>query len=139
MQGTVRLARGGAQSGSLRALGPLARTALAVPPGPVLPWQAVVRGLRVPLPRMLGTAGTGHAAPGGPPAPSFAPVPATAHAPAHTASGSRLLAVLLTLLLAGLALLVWRRPAWPARRRALAAPAGEGVVAGPATDVARST
>ena len=57
LQGILILAKGGAESGSLRALTPLSRAALAVPHGAAPSWQSVVAGLSVSRPQMMGTAG----------------------------------------------------------------------------------
>ena len=59
LQGILTLAKGGAESGSLRALTPLSRAVLAVPRGAVPSWQSVVAGLSVSRPQMMGTAGGG--------------------------------------------------------------------------------
>jgi len=69
LQGILTLAKGGAESGSLRALTPLSRAALAVPRGAAPSWQSVVAGLSVSRPQMMGTAGS---APGGGAAPARA-------------------------------------------------------------------
>jgi hypothetical protein len=57
LQGTIILTAGGAEDGTLQALQPLARAALAVPHGPAPSWQTVVAGLSVRPPAMVGTAG----------------------------------------------------------------------------------
>ena len=63
IQGSMTLRKGGAEVGALRALQPLAVAALAVPHGRVPTWQAVVQGMGVRTPAMLGTGGpsAGHA------------------------------------------------------------------------------
>ncbi|HEY8282930.1 MAG TPA: hypothetical protein VIJ28_00950 [Chloroflexota bacterium] len=58
LRGTIILHKGGAESGTLQALGALSRVALAVPHGPMPTWQAVVAGMSVHSPAMMGTAGT---------------------------------------------------------------------------------
>jgi hypothetical protein len=65
LQGIIALKRGGDEGGTLRALSPLARSALDVPRGPTISWQDVVGGLNVRKPPMMGTAGS---ATGRPPA-----------------------------------------------------------------------
>jgi hypothetical protein len=63
VQGIITLKRGGDEGGTLRALSPLARSALAVPDGPAISWQDVVGGLNVRKPPMIGTAGSGASRP----------------------------------------------------------------------------
>ena len=63
IQGSMILRKGGAEVGALRALQPLAVAALAVPRGRAPTWQAVIQGMGVRTPAMLGTGGpsAGHA------------------------------------------------------------------------------
>lgn len=82
LQGILTLAKGGAESGSLRALTPLSRAALAVPRGGAPSWQSVVAGLSVSRPQMMGTAGGG--ASGG----GVAPARAAAAKASHSASST---------------------------------------------------
>lgn len=57
IQGSMILRKGGAEVGTLRALQPLAAAALAMPRGRTPSWQAVVQGMGVRTPAMLGTGG----------------------------------------------------------------------------------
>ena len=67
IQGAVTLHKGGAENGILRALAPLTRAALAVPRGRIPTWQAIVNGMSVSKPAMMGTAAApGQHAPGKP-------------------------------------------------------------------------
>lgn len=58
LQGSIVLHKGGDEGGTLRALTALSRVALAVPHGPLPTWQAVVAGMSVHTPAMMGTAGS---------------------------------------------------------------------------------
>jgi hypothetical protein len=58
LQGVITLHKGGAENGTLRALQPLATAALNVRTGRRPTWQAVIAGLTVEVPAMLGTAGS---------------------------------------------------------------------------------
>ncbi|MGH2410229.1 MAG: hypothetical protein ACRDGS_07680 [Chloroflexota bacterium] len=58
LQGSILLHKGGGESGTLQALTALSRVALAVPHGTLPTWQAVVAGMSVHTPTMMGTAGT---------------------------------------------------------------------------------
>ncbi len=86
LQGPIVLHKGGKESGKVTALQPFARAALAVPRGRLPTWQAVLNGLTVQKPAMMGTAGTpGKTAPAQPAtiAP-LAPAPSTSAACAIT-------------------------------------------------------
>ena len=65
LQGPLQLKKGGGETGSLRALKPLASAALAVPPAAQPDWKSVTSGMEVSPPVMRGTA-----APAGAQAPS---------------------------------------------------------------------
>ena len=107
LQGVVSLEKGGAEHGSLHALRPLSRAALAVPPGRQPSWQSVIAGLGVRVPAMVGTAGSGQQS-------STAPAPPAAlqsAAPRSSMLQNRALPVVfagIALLAALLALLAWR-------------------------------
>jgi hypothetical protein len=108
LQGSVKLAVGGSESGVLNALQPLARSALAVAPGPALSWQRVVDDLTVRPPAMLGTAGSTNArtsTPSVPTPPAMAPVPPRATA-AVGPGAARRLALAASAVLAALLVLV---------------------------------
>jgi hypothetical protein len=67
LTGAVTLHKGGAENATLHTLTPLARTALAVPRGPLPTWQMVVASISVRRPAMMGTAAPpGQQAPGKP-------------------------------------------------------------------------
>lgn len=115
LEGVISLHRGGSESGTLRALTPLARAALAVPRGRAPSWQSVVSGMNVSKPAMKGTAGS--------PAPHATAKPATIapRTPARSATSScdtacrfRRPRTLVPLVLGGVILLLgtitgWRR------------------------------
>jgi hypothetical protein len=56
LQGAIMLAQGGGEHGTLQALSPLARQALAVPVGRASSWQQVIGSMSVHKPVMMGTA-----------------------------------------------------------------------------------
>jgi hypothetical protein len=76
LQGQIVLHKGGMETGTLKALQPLARAALAVGPGHIPSWQAVIKSLAVPIPAMMGTAGRPGAHPPAKPA-TIAPLTLT--------------------------------------------------------------
>lgn len=89
LQGTIILHKGGGESGTLTALAPLSRPALAVSRGHLPSWQTVVNGLSVHTPTMMGTAGTpGKQAPARPA--TIAPMAPTTPAPSGCDLGCRL-------------------------------------------------
>ncbi|HVA92157.1 MAG TPA: hypothetical protein VNL71_20215 [Chloroflexota bacterium] len=57
LQGVLVLHKGGSESGTLQALTPLPRSALEAPRDRMPSWQAVVNGMSVHTPTMMGTAG----------------------------------------------------------------------------------
>lgn len=56
LQGAITLAQGGGERGTLHALSPLVRDALAVPAGHAPSWQQVIASMSVHKPVMMGTA-----------------------------------------------------------------------------------
>ena len=85
LQGVITLKRGGDEGGTLQALSPLTRSALAVPRGPAISWQEVTAGMNVRKPVMMGTAGSGATGPPAKPS-TIAPLAQAAH-PAHQVTG----------------------------------------------------
>lgn len=79
VQGAIDLKKGGAEYGTVRALRPLMRAALAVPRGHQPSWQSVIAGLGVRVPAMVGTGGSGQRT-------LTAPAPPAALQPAHSAA-----------------------------------------------------
>lgn len=124
LQGSITLYKGGTQTGRLTAMTSPPRAALAVARRRMPAWQAVVGGLRVALPPMRGTGGSG--VPRGTVTPSSAAVRSVATAvararqdtsPRHEGVATVALIVVgagVVLLLFGLALL-WRRGSSRAR------------------------
>jgi hypothetical protein len=89
LQGPIVLHKGGMETGTLKALQPFAPAALAVPPGHVPTWQAVIKSLTVHIPPMMGTAGTPGATAPATPA-TIAPLAPTKPAPTSCAISCRL-------------------------------------------------
>lgn len=89
LQGPIVLHKGGMETGTLKALQPFASAALAVSPGHVPTWQAVIKSLTVHIPAMMGTAGTPGASAPATPA-TIAPLALTQPAPKGCAIGCKL-------------------------------------------------
>ncbi|MGH2343584.1 MAG: hypothetical protein ACRDG4_00035 [Chloroflexota bacterium] len=89
LQGPLVLHKGGKETGKVEALQPFARIALAVSRGHLPTWQAVLDGLTVHKPAMMGTAGTpGKTAPAQPA--TIAPLASAKPAPTTCAIACRL-------------------------------------------------
>jgi hypothetical protein len=109
LQGSLTLFKGGKEAGSLRALSPLAHSALAVPRGRLPSWQSVVAGLSVSKPRMMGNAVMpAHRAPTAHSTPS-------PHASVQSIAGLIVLAVGLALLILAAFVTLRRRGHLPAQ------------------------
>ncbi|HXT34844.1 MAG TPA: hypothetical protein VN837_04625 [Chloroflexota bacterium] len=124
LQGAIVLHKGGDESGTLQALTALSPAALAVPHGPMPTWQAVVDGMSVHTPAMMGTAGTpGQKAPAK--AATIAPMSPTQQSPVSCDLGCRLRrpTSLIGLALGGVVLLVGLITGWRRMRRGSKQPA----------------
>jgi hypothetical protein len=89
LEGQIVLHKGGMETGTLKALQPLAHAALAVAPGHIPSWQAVIKSLAVHIPAMMGTAGRPGAHPPAKPA-TIAPLTLTHPARTSCAIACRL-------------------------------------------------